>query len=44
MHSRLKIPELVPELFEISAAPSKATGNGSVPPATIGLTGQLSRP
>lgn len=39
MHSRLNAPELVPELFEISAALSKASGNGSVPPATIGLIG-----
>jgi alkylhydroperoxidase family enzyme len=38
-HARLKIPELVPELFEVSAALAKAVGNGSVPPATIGLIG-----
>jgi alkylhydroperoxidase family enzyme len=39
IHSRLKIPELVPELLEISAALFKATGNGSLPPTTIGLIG-----
>ena len=39
MHSRFNAPELVPELLEVSAALSKAAGNGSVPPATIGLIG-----
>lgn len=37
MHSRFNMPELVPELAEISAALFKATGNGSVPRTTIGL-------
>jgi alkylhydroperoxidase family enzyme len=36
--SRLPNPvELVPELTEIAAALARATGNGSVPPTTIGL-------
>lgn len=39
MHSRFNMPELVPELAEISAALFKATGNGSVPRTTIGLIG-----
>jgi alkylhydroperoxidase family enzyme len=39
MHPRFNAPELVPELLEISAALFKATGNGSVPPATVGLIG-----
>ena len=38
-HARFNVPELVPELQEISAALFKATGNGSVPPATVGLIG-----
>jgi alkylhydroperoxidase family enzyme len=38
--SRMSSPlELVPELGEVSAALFKAVGNGSVPPATIGLIG-----
>ena len=38
--SRMPNPlELVPELGEVSVALFKATGNGSVPPATIGLVG-----
>jgi alkylhydroperoxidase family enzyme len=39
VHSRLKVPELVPELREISVALFKATGNGSVSPTTLGLIG-----
>jgi hypothetical protein len=39
MHPRFNAPELVPELLEISAALFKAIGNGSVPPATVGLIG-----
>ena len=40
MQSRLSNPvELVPELGEVSVALFKATGNGSVPPITIGLVG-----
>ena len=39
MQSRFNAPELVPELLQISAALFKATGNGSVPPVTIGLIG-----
>jgi alkylhydroperoxidase family enzyme len=38
-HSRFNAPKLVPELLEISAALSKAAGNGSVPAATVGLIG-----
>lgn len=38
-HSRFNMPELVPELFEVSAALFKAVGNGSVPAATVGLIG-----
>lgn len=37
MQSRFNAPELVPELLDISTALFKATGNGSVPPTTIGL-------
>ena len=40
MRSRLSSPvELVPELGEVSAALFKASGNGSVPPVTVGLIG-----
>lgn len=39
MHPRFNAPELVPELLEISGALFKATGNGSVPPVTVGLIG-----
>ncbi|MGH2444378.1 MAG: carboxymuconolactone decarboxylase family protein [Chloroflexota bacterium] len=39
MHSRFNAQVIVPELGEISAALFKATGNGSVPPTTIGLIG-----
>jgi alkylhydroperoxidase family enzyme len=39
VHSRINVPELVPELAEISAALFEATGNGSVPRTTIGLIG-----
>ena len=39
MHSRFNAQEIVPELGAISAALFKATGNGSVPPTTIGLVG-----
>ena len=37
INSRFNMPELVPELLEISQALFKATGNGSLPPATLGL-------
>ncbi len=39
MRSRFNAQELLPELGEISAVLFKATGNGSVPPTTIGLVG-----
>jgi alkylhydroperoxidase family enzyme len=39
MRSRFNAQELLPELGEISAALFKVTGNGSVPPNTIGLVG-----
>ena len=39
MHPRFNAPELVPELLEVAAALAKASGNGSVPAATIGLIG-----
>jgi alkylhydroperoxidase family enzyme len=39
MHSRFNMPELAPELAEISTAMFRATGNGSVPRTTIGLIG-----
>jgi alkylhydroperoxidase family enzyme len=38
-HARFNMPELVPEVREISIALFKATGNGSVPQTTIGLIG-----
>jgi alkylhydroperoxidase family enzyme len=37
LNSRFNMPALVPELLEISQALFKATGNGSLPPATLGL-------
>jgi alkylhydroperoxidase family enzyme len=39
MRSRFNAQDLLPELGEISAALFKVTGNGSVPPITIGLIG-----
>jgi len=39
INSRFNAPRLVPELLEISGALFKAIGNGSVPPATLGLIG-----
>jgi alkylhydroperoxidase family enzyme len=39
MRSRFNAQELLPELGEISAVLFKHTGNGSVPPTTIGLIG-----
>jgi alkylhydroperoxidase family enzyme len=39
MQPRFNAPEIVPELMGISSALFKATGNGSVPPVTVGLIG-----
>lgn len=39
MRSRFNAQDLLPELGEISGALFKVTGNGSVPPITIGLIG-----
>ena len=39
MRSRFNAQDLLPQVGEISAALFKVTGNGSVPPVTVGLIG-----